>query len=72
MWKAISEPTKAQREQYGRYHHSLSAASVVGMVSCIGSSPGWSTSHVLNVLGLFAAAVVLFLIGAVLCKGDES
>lgn len=67
---AIVAPTKDQRQQYGRFAHTLSAAAIIAACGYIGSTRVWSVSAITDVLSLSAISVVLFLAGAVLSKGD--
>ncbi|WP_427308732.1 hypothetical protein [Cupriavidus sp. H39] len=69
-WKAVTAPTKEQRQQSGRFAHTLSAAALIGASGYVGSSRAWNLSAVADVLSLIAIGVVLFLVGAVLSKGD--
>ena len=71
VYMAIAAPTKDQRLQYGRYLHTLSAAAAVGVGGYISSKPGWSWASVANSASLFATAVVLFGVGAILSKGEK-
>jgi len=68
--KAIIEPSKDQRQQYGRFAHTLSAGATIGFVGYFKSVPVWSFHTVADLCGLFFAGVVLFVVGAVLSKGD--
>lgn len=38
-WKAATEPTKEQRQQSGRFAHTLSAAAVIGAAGYLGTAP---------------------------------
>jgi len=68
---ALFLPSKDQRMQYGRFAHTLSASAVIGIVGYLAGKPVWSWASVLNVLTLFGASVVLFVVGAVLSKGEK-
>ncbi|QBY56394.1 hypothetical protein [Cupriavidus oxalaticus] len=69
-WKAIIEPSKDQRQQYGRFAHTLSAAALIGLVGYFKTVSSWSLHAAADVCGLLMASVVLFVVGAVLSKGD--
>lgn len=69
-WKAVIAPTKDQRQQSGRFAHTLSAAAVIGAAGYVGSGRVWTLSAVTDVLSLVGIGVVLFFVGAVLSKGD--
>jgi hypothetical protein len=64
------EPTKDQRQQFGRFLHTISAASLVGAVGFWHSTSVWTTSAVLNELGLAVAFVVTLYRGMVSMKGE--
>ncbi|CAG9186082.1 hypothetical protein [Cupriavidus pampae] len=69
-WRAITAPHKDQRQQYGRFAHTLSAAALIGFVGYVNSVPAWSLYAALQAFCLFSGGVVLFMAGAVLAKGD--
>jgi len=63
-------PTKDQRQQVGRFLHTLSAASLAGAVGFWHSTSAWTTGAVLNELGLAIAFVITFYQGMVSMKGE--
>jgi len=66
---AFVAPTLKQREAYGRFAHTLAAASVIGAVTIMFTEDGaWSTTA--RVTGLIVAGVTCFLTGALLSKGE--
>lgn len=69
-WKAVTAPTRDQRLQSGRFAHTLSAAALIGASGYVGSSPAWTFGAVTDVLSLVGVGLVLFVVGAVLSKGD--
>ena len=69
--EAFRDPTKDQLQAYGRYCHTLSAASMVGFVGYAAGRPGWSATAVLNCLCLAVAAGILLAIGAAFLKGEK-
>ncbi len=69
-WRAASEPTKEQRQQSGRFAHTLSAAAVIGAAGYLGINLTWSVRAVTDVISLVGIGVVLFFAGAILSKGD--
>ncbi len=69
-WKAVAEPTKEQRQQSGRFAHTLSAAAVIGAAGYLGTNHTWSVHAVTDVMGLVGIGVVLFFAGAILSKGE--
>lgn len=68
--KALAAPTKDQRQQYGRFAHTLSAAAIIAAAGYLGTNRTWDVSAAIEVLALISTGVVLFLTGAVLSKGD--
>lgn len=69
-WKAVAEPTKEQRQQSGRFAHTLSAAAVIGAAGYLSTNHTWSVRAVTDVIGLVGIGVVLFFAGAILSKGE--
>ncbi|BDB30138.1 MULTISPECIES: hypothetical protein [Cupriavidus] len=69
-WKAVTAPTKDQRQQSGRFAHTLSAAALIGASVYVGYSNVWMLVALTDVLSLVGVGAVLFLVGAVLSKGD--
>jgi len=69
-WRAITAPHKDQRQQYGRFMHTLSAAAMIGFVGYVKSIPVWSLYAAWEAFCLILCGVVLFVVGAVLAKGD--
>ncbi len=69
-WRAIIEPHKDQRQQYGRFAHTLSAAALIGLVGYFKSVQTWSLLAAWEIFCLLIGSVVLFVVGAVLSKGD--
>lgn len=69
-WRAITAPHKDQRQQYGRFAHTLSAAALIGAVGYVNSIPAWSLYAAWQAFCLISCGVVLFVAGAVLVKGD--
>ena len=67
---ALLAPTRDQRQQYGRFAHTLSAAALIGAASYFSGSRTWTLGAVFDVATLIAVTVVLFVVGAVLSKGD--
>ncbi|MGX6570856.1 hypothetical protein [Cupriavidus necator] len=69
-WKAVTAPTRSQRQQSGRFAHTLSAAALLGASVYVGSSNVWTLIALTDVLSLVGVGAALFLVGAVLSKGD--
>lgn len=68
-WRAITEPHKDQRQQYGRFAHTLSAAAMIGLAGYLKSMPAWSLHAAWELFCFFLCGAVLFVVGAVLSKG---
>lgn len=70
--EALKAPTPKQREAYGRWTHTLSAAATVGAVTVMfgktSASDFWY--ELAKVGALFFWSVILFIAGAILSKGD--
>ena len=67
---AFRTPTLKQKEAYGRYSHTISAACCIGAVT-IGFSESSATANTTEkVTALVFWAVVLFLVGSILSKGE--
>lgn len=67
---AFRTPTLKQKEAYGRYSHTISAACCIGAVT-IGFSESSATANTTEkVAALVFWAVVLFLVGSILSKGE--
>jgi len=62
--------SKDQRQQFGRFAHTLSAASVAGAVGYWHSADVWTLSVVWNVAALVLISVVLFLVGIDSMNGE--
>ncbi|WP_155887954.1 hypothetical protein [Cupriavidus sp. WS] len=71
IYNALFNPSKDQRLQYGRFLHTLSAASLVGAITYTSGHAAWASGEIANATLLFAGAVVLFCIGAVLSQGER-
>ncbi|OLL27202.1 hypothetical protein BTH42_34125 [Burkholderia sp. SRS-W-2-2016] len=62
--------TKDQRQQFGRFCHSLTVVSVVGAVGIFHSATTWTTSERLNEAVLVLIVVVTFLQGMNSMNGE--
>lgn len=62
--------SKEQRQQFGRFSHTLSAASIVGAVGYWHSTGTWTISAVLNEAVLVFLFVILFLRGMDSMNGE--
>jgi hypothetical protein len=67
---AIANPSKDQRQQNGRYLHTLSAASIGGAVGYAHSSAAWDGPTVVGTAALVGLGVVLWYAGFLHMKGD--
>lgn len=63
-------PTRDQRQQFGRFLHTMSAASLAGAVGYWHSTATWDRIAVLNEAGLALAFVLTFYRGMVSMKGE--
>ncbi|KVR82494.1 hypothetical protein [Burkholderia vietnamiensis] len=64
------EWTKEQRQQYGRFAHTLSAASLVGAVGYIHATNDWTARAGLRLAFLIVSCVVLFIEGIKSMNGE--
>ncbi|MCG5077258.1 hypothetical protein [Paraburkholderia tagetis] len=62
--------SKDQRQQFGRFMHTLAAASVVGAVGFWHATTSWTVAAVRNEAGLAFAVVILFLVGMDSMNGE--
>lgn len=67
---AFRTPTLKQKEAYGRLSHTLCAASLVGAVSIMFTGVSMSWYALFRVGALTFWGVLLFLVGAILSKGE--
>ena len=67
---ALRTPTLKQKDAYGRFSHTLSAASFVGAATVMFAETHASLYAVGRIAALIFWAVVLFVIGAILSKGE--
>lgn len=67
---AIATPTKDQRQQNGRYLHTLSAASIGGAVGYAHSASSWDPLTIVGAGALAALGVVLWYAGHYVMKGE--
>lgn len=66
----ILTPTVKQKESYGRFCHTLSAAAIVGLVTVIHLDSELTLFIAQRSIALAGCAVVLFIVGAMLSKGE--
>jgi hypothetical protein len=64
------EWSEDQRQQFGRYAHTLSAASIVGAVGYWHSTQVWTATAVFNIAMLVVFFVILFLAGMDSMNGE--
>ncbi len=67
---AILYPSKDQRQQNGRYMHTLSAASIGGAVGYVHAAPMLDLQTVVGAAGLGALGVLLWYGGLLAMKGE--
>ena len=69
--RAFRGPTLRQKEAYGRFCHTLAAASFIGGVTQVFTESHATTVVVSRILILTVTGFVLFAIGAVFCEENE-
>jgi hypothetical protein len=62
--------SKDQRQQFGRFCHSLTVAAVVGLVGYFHSTQTWTWGAIVNEVGLAAVAVLSFVMGMYCMNGE--
>lgn len=67
---AIKTPTLKQKEAYGRFAHTMSAASLIGSVTVMFTEPSLTVSVGSRIGALVFWGVLLFWVGALLSKGE--
>ena len=67
---SFRNPTSKQKEGYARYVQTLSAAAVIGAVTLAFAASESTTSVVSRVVAMALMGVVLFLLAAVLSRGE--
>jgi hypothetical protein len=70
MLHAVAFPSKDQRQQNGRFLHTVVAASVGGAVGYAHSTPVWSAESVFGTVVLASLGVLLWAMGFLCMKGD--
>jgi hypothetical protein len=66
----VQAPTKDQRQQFGRFCHSVAVASLAGAVGYWHSTDHWDFLAVFNEAGLIGAFVLTFYQGLASMKGE--
>ncbi|QGZ67010.1 hypothetical protein [Paraburkholderia acidisoli] len=66
----VRRPSKDQRQQFGRFAHTLSAGATIGGFGFWHSTNVWTVQNALSLVNLCAAAVVLFYIGIISMDGE--
>ena len=66
----IRNPTKDQRQQFGRFLHTLSAAALIGFVGVLYTTSHWTPAEVWRGMNLFLAFVLTFYTGMVAVDGE--
>lgn len=68
--RLVQSPGREQRRQFGRYMHTLAAASIVGAVAYCYASPYGSAVNLVNEANLLLAALVSLYAGLVAMNGE--
>jgi hypothetical protein len=66
----VKSPTKDQRQQFGRFMHTLSAASLIGTIGFWHSTSDWTPTNILSEVNLMVAFVLTFYTGMVSMNGE--
>ncbi len=67
--RAFRSPTLKQKEAYGRFCHTLSAASLIGAATLFFTES--QASYVFRESIMILTGVLLFAVGAVFCQGTD-
>jgi len=66
----VNSPTREQRQQFGRFLHTLSAASLIGAIGFWHSTTQWTPGNILSEVNLLLASVLTFYRGMVSMNGE--
>lgn len=66
----VKSPTKEQRQQFGRFMHTMSAAALIGAIGLWHSTSNWTAANVLSEVNLVLAFVLTFYTGMVSMNGE--
>ncbi|MGY6123684.1 hypothetical protein ACW9YQ_34185 (plasmid) [Paraburkholderia strydomiana] len=67
--QALTPKNKDQWQQFGRFMHTLSAASLIGAIGFWHSTSSWTASNILSEVNLLLAFVITYYEGMVSMKG---
>lgn len=67
--QALTPKAKDQWQQFGRFMHTLSAASLIGAIGFWHSTSSWTASNILSEVNLLLAFVITYYEGMVSMKG---
>lgn len=75
FWGAVADlvvaPTIDQRQQFGRFCHTIAAAALIGGVATLYGTTGWTVPAILKVGQFTVAFVLTFTAGMVAVKGEK-
>lgn len=66
----VKSPTRDQRQQFGRFMHTLSAAALIGAISFWHTTSSWSVFNILSEVNLVLAFVLTLVVGMVSMNGE--
>ena len=67
---AFKAPSLKQKEAYGRFFHTLSAASFIGCATLLFAGSSMDTFTITKVIALTSWGVIAFIVAALLSKGE--
>jgi hypothetical protein len=74
LWAELVEmvkwPTRDQRQQFGGFMHTLSAAALIGAISFWHTTSSWSVFNILSEVNLVLAFVLTLVVGMVSMNGE--
>jgi len=65
-------PTTRQWEAYGRFAHTLAAASTIGAFTIVWTGDGWTFQALWHMSGLACLGLVLFVAGSVIFGTEDN
>jgi hypothetical protein len=68
--QVVRRPSRDQRQQFGRFLHTLSTAAFIGAIGLWHATTEWTWANVLNEADLVLAFVLSFVIGMISMDGE--
>lgn len=68
--QVVRQPSRDQRQQFGRFLHTLSTAAFIGAIGLWHATTVWTWPNILNEADLVLAFVLSFVIGMISMDGE--